>query len=68
MRVIDRFAGQVKDEGKDAARKAFGAWIDAQRPRWKEEANALIRKYGFGIYGDMCRTPEEVLKRIAAAA
>jgi len=68
MRVIGRFAEQVKDEGKDAARKAFGAWIDAQRPRWKEEANALIRKYGFGIYGDMCMTPEEVLKRIAAAA
>lgn len=66
--IIGRFAKQVKDEGRDAARKAFGAWIDTQRPRWKEEANALIRKYGFGIYGDMSKTPEEVLERIAAAA
>lgn len=64
IRIVGRFANLVKAEGKDAARKAFGAWIDAQRPRWKAEADALIRKYGFGIYGDMHKTPAEVFEAI----
>lgn len=63
-RIIGHFAKLVKIKGRDAARKSFGAWIDAQRPRWKAEADALIRKYGFGIYGDMHKTPAEVFEAI----
>ena len=36
----------------DSARARFRAWIDAQRPRWKSEADALIEAYGFKPYGD----------------
>lgn len=68
VRIVGRFAKMVKAEGVGAARKAFGEWIDEQRPRWEAEANALIRKYGFGIYGDVRKTPEEVLESIIAAA
>lgn len=67
-RLIDRFNKLAKVEGPKAARKAFGEWIDAQRPRREAEADALIRKYGFGIYGDMRKTPAEVLEIIDVAA
>ena len=50
--------------GKKAARDEFNDWIEAQRPRWKAEANAAIRKYRLGIYGHMHKTPGEVLAMI----
>lgn len=33
-------------------RKEFGQWIDAQRPRWKQEAEACIARHGLRVYGD----------------
>lgn len=38
--LIDAFRG-----GKGAVREQFEAWADAQRPRWKLEADAVIAKY-----------------------
>lgn len=51
---------EAYSESRKRAKLMFARWIDEQRPRWKAEANALIRKYGLGIYGDMHKTPAEV--------
>lgn len=63
-----RLAGRINKQFKRdpaKARKEFSAWIDQQRPRWKKEANAVIAKYGLGIYGHDYKTPEEVAAIIA---
>lgn len=52
--------------GKAAAESEFKRWTDGQRKRWKAEADALIRKYGLGIYGDIHKTPAEVLANLGA--
>lgn len=49
-----------KRNGKDAAKRSFEEYVNAQRPRWKAEAIAVIRKYNLGIYGDIHKTPAEV--------
>lgn len=55
-----------KKLGIDAARKEFEEWTDTQRPRWKSEANAAIRKYQLGVYGDNHKTPADTLALIGA--
>ncbi len=34
------------------SRRDFGAWIEAQRPRWKIEAAEVVRLYGLRVFGD----------------
>lgn len=67
-----QLAGRInklhKDVGRKEARAEFKAWTDAQRPRWKAEADAAIRKYGLGIYGHMHKTPAEVAAMLELAA
>lgn len=41
-----------KRDGWKAARAYFGEYVDTLRPRWKREADALIHKYKFGVFGD----------------
>ena len=40
------------EQGNKAARKAFGEWIEAQKPRWKAEADKCIADLGLVVYGD----------------
>lgn len=60
-----RLAGQIattrKESGKDNARAVFAEWINLQRPRWKAEAVAVIKRYELGVYGDKRMTPAELL-------
>lgn len=60
LAVIGKANKTTRAKGKKAAREEFDRWIDTQRPRWKAEANALIRKYGFGVYGHNFKTPAEL--------
>lgn len=64
-----RLAGQIaitrKDSGKDAARAVFAEWINLQRPRWKAEADAVIRRYELGVVGHNAKTHAELLEAIA---
>jgi hypothetical protein len=69
-----RIAGECnrigKAEGWKVARELFAKFIDSQRPRWKREADAIVRKYGLGVYGDgygRC-TPAELAARMGAVA
>lgn len=68
VRIIGRFNKQARAEGREAARRDFGGWIDGQRPRWKREADELIRKYGLGVYGHDRKTPAELLTTIGEPA
>jgi hypothetical protein len=34
------------------ARSVFAEWIVVQEPRWKEEAQACIKRHGLKVYGD----------------
>lgn len=65
-----KLAGQInktrKASGIESARHEFNEWTDAQRPRWKKEAAAVIQKYQLGIYGDVRKTPAETLALIGA--
>lgn len=40
------------EKGRVGARTWFADWINAQRPRWKAEAEACIAHYGLVVYGD----------------
>ena len=31
---------------------AFMIWVETQKPRWKQEADSAIKKYGLIVYGD----------------
>lgn len=35
-----------------AARQVFSQWIEAQKPRWKAEADACIAKHNLRVFGD----------------
>lgn len=37
---------------REAAKAAFVAYVEAQKPRWAEEAKACIEKHGLVVYGD----------------
>lgn len=39
-------------EGLKKAREFFSAWIDEQRPRWKTEAEEIIRAFGLSVTRD----------------
>ena len=66
-RVAGRCNTVGKRDGWKIARQEFAGYVDAQRPRWKREADALIRKYGLGVYGCGARcTPAELLARLGA--
>jgi hypothetical protein len=34
------------------AKARLSQWVDAQRPRWKAEADACVAKHGLVVYGD----------------
>lgn len=51
-------------DGWKAAKESFTAAVEAMKPRWKREAEAAIRKYGLGVYGDIHKAPSELLAEI----
>lgn len=56
-----------KAEGITAARALFKKWTDAQRPRWKAEALACIRKHELGVHGFKACTHDELIAQIEGA-
>ncbi|MDO9252593.1 MAG: hypothetical protein Q7U48_13720 [Hydrogenophaga sp.] len=38
--------------GRVKARAAFAHWIEAQKPRWKADADACVASLGLVVYGD----------------
>lgn len=44
---IDELAAAAKNEAK----AKFAAFVDAQKPRWKKEADAAVKKHGLKVYG-----------------
>lgn len=43
---------QVNQHGTPAARWEFAAWVKAQKPRWRAEADACIQALQLQVYGD----------------
>lgn len=53
------------------ARKWFAGWIEEQKPRWKQEAEACIVRHHLRVYGDPWEKPRlegETMPRTADAA
>lgn len=50
-----------KARGSSAARRHVERYTDAQRPRWKAEADAVIRRYKLGVYGHDAKTHAELI-------
>ena len=55
------FYERVYGKGSKAVVKtALAAWVEAQKPRWKVEADACIKSLGLVIFGDAWQAPEVV--------
>jgi hypothetical protein len=65
-------AGEVnkayRAKGKEAARLVCKKFTDAQRPRWKAEALAAVKRWQLGVYGDMHKTHAETVAMIEGGA
>lgn len=53
-----------KAGGTDAAKAVAKEFTDAQRPRWKAEALAAVKRWELGVYGYMPKTHSETVAMI----
>lgn len=49
-------AGFLSAGARADAKARLASWVDTQRPRWREEADACIRNHGLIVYGDTIGT------------
>ena len=45
-------AGFLSKGEAEKAKARLAVWVEAQRPRWKAEADACVAKHGLVVYGD----------------
>lgn len=52
LALRNQMSALIDENGVKVARACFGNWIEAQKPRWKAEAERVIADLNLKVYGD----------------
>jgi hypothetical protein len=58
---FSKSGGFMTPNAEIEAKRRLAAWVDTQKPRWKAEAEACIKKHDLEVYGDPWITEREVV-------